>query len=66
MNIDQTKKQKRLLYLEDSNVCPKMGLKVTKLHIVYQFRMLPWLAKKNRKNSDARANAKTIFGKFFF
>ena len=60
--MDQAEKQKSLWH---KKLYIKHGIKVTKLHTVYQFRQPPWLAKDEKYNADQRTKAKTTLEKLF-
>ena len=63
VSLDQIKEKKSLLHYRHLKIYINHGMKLTKLHTVYENRELPWLAKCNKHNADQRAKTKIKFQK---
>jgi hypothetical protein len=59
-------KQRYVVHYSNLKTYVKLGLVVTKVHRVVQFRQSDWLAKYINLNTEKRKAAKTEFEKNFF
>ena len=63
---DLHNKEKYVLHYANLKQCLELGLKLTKVHRVLEFRHEPWLKPYIEKNTKLRACAKNAFEKDFF
>ena len=60
---DVTKKTKYMTHYRVFKFYINMGMKVIKIHTIYRFKQIPWLAKYIDHNTQKRTHAKTNFEK---
>ena len=64
--MGQTNKQRYFLLYRVLKFYIRHGIRILKVHTVYEFKQSPWLAKYFEYNTEQRKKAKTEFEKHFY
>ena len=64
--MDQTNKQRCFLQYSDFKFYMRYGIRIVKIHTVYNFKKTPWLAKYIKYNAEHTSKATTDFQKHFY
>ena len=59
-------KKKYEVHYRNLNLYIKLGMKVTKVHRIFEFNEKPWMESYIQLNTEMRKNAKSAFEKDFY